>query len=357
MKTLPPIAATEIRFHSLFENTPELILYQNEDAIILDANPAFLALVELPKEQVLNRSYDDFLPTEVQPLFREKLAEAFTGKIVRFDMYTSKGHSAPRHWDVVKVPLVEDNQVVGVHMVARDITEKSQYQRQLLAQNKDLQEFTYIVSHNLRAPLANALGLVNMLAVAPADSAHFKQARTHLKSSLEQLDQVLRDMNTILTIRDKEGLPELEDVPLAEVVLQALQSVQNVLHQCGGTLRTSIPPGFRVRGNRAYFYSILFNLLANSIKYRNPNQPLLVELSATAEAGQDKLVTFSDNGVGIDLERAGTDIFKLYKRFHLHLPGRGVGLYLVKAHIESMGGRITVRSQVGKGTQFSITLC
>ena len=356
MKTATPIAATEIRFRSLFEQTPELILYQDENSTILDANPAFLAHVNLPKEQVLDRPYDAFLPPEVRVLFREKLAEAFTGKIVRFNMHTAKEGTAPQHWDVVKVPLFEHEKVVGVHMVARDITEKVQHQEKIFAQNNDLQQFTYIVSHNLRGPMANALGLVGLLSIEAPDSPEFEHARAYLQISLEQLDKVLQDMNTILTIRDQEGLAEPEDVPLAEVVRQVRQNVQDVLHECGGTLHTAVPDGFQVQGNRAYLYSIFFNLLSNSIKYRDAHRPLLVELTATGEAGQEKVITFADNGTGFDLEQAGADVFGLYKRFHPKHPGRGVGLYLVKTHVESMGGRIEVRSQVGQGTQFSITL-
>ncbi|HEX8326052.1 MAG TPA: PAS domain-containing protein [Hymenobacter sp.] len=134
-----PIAPNEVRFQSLLDNSPELILYQNEEGIILDANPAFLTLVGLPKDQVLHRNYYEFLPLDVRELFREKLREAFaTGKPVRFDLYASQGNSAPRHWDVVKVPLLEHGRVVGVHMLARDITEKVKSQEAMFTQNRDL---------------------------------------------------------------------------------------------------------------------------------------------------------------------------------------------------------------------------
>ena len=356
MITVAPIADTDTRFRSLFENTPELILYQNEASTILDANPAFLALVGKPREQVVNRPYDEFLPLEIRGLYQEKLVEAFTGKIVRFEAYTSQGDSAPRHWDVVKVPVRENDRVVGVHMVSRDISEKAHQQQKIFAQNNDLQQFTYIVSHNLRAPLANALGLAKLLSQEQAGTPEFEYARTYLQTSLHRLDQVLQDVNTILAIRDKVDLAAPDEVPLAEVVEQARQSLQAVLDECGGTLRTTIPVGFYVRGNRAYLYSIFFNLLSNAIKYRAPHRPLLVELTATWEPGQNQVIVVADNGLGIDLEQAGADVFKLYKRFHPRHPGRGVGLYLTKTHVESMGGRIEVRSQLGKGTQFTITL-
>ena len=356
MITVAPIADTDTRFRSLFENTPELILYQNEASTILDANPAFLTLVGKPKEQVVNHQYDEFLAPEVRDLFREKLAEAFTGKTVRFEMYASQGNSAPRHWDVVKVPVREDNRVVGVHMVARDITEKNQQQQEIFAQNQDLQQFTYIVSHNLRAPLANALGLVDVLGLEQAGTPEFEHARAYLKTSLQQLDQVLLDMNSILSIRDKVDLAAPEDVPLAEVVQQVRQTLQDVLDECGGTLQTTIPDGFHVPGNRAYLYSIFFNLLSNAIKYRDAKRPLLIELMAKQETGQGHTIVVADNGVGIDLKRVGADVFKLYKRFHPQRPGRGVGLYLTKTHVESMGGHIEVSSEVDRGTQFFITL-
>jgi len=356
LKAASPIASLETRFRSLFEQTPTIILYQDENSTILDANPAFLALVEQPKEQVLNRQYDEFLPAEVQPLFKARLAEAFTGKIVRFEMHTTQGGAAPRYWDVIKLPLFEHEKVVGVHMVARDITERILAQQEVLAQNSDLQQFTYIVSHNLRAPLATALGLANLLGREEPGSPYFEKTRTHLQASLHQLDLVLRDMNTILSIRDQEKRAETEALPLAEVVQQVVQNLQEVVDQCGGTVRVDIPANLLVRANRAYLYSIFFNLLSNALKYRTDERPLVV--TVTAKGGQDQLtrMTVADNGSGFDQEQAGDDVFKLYKRFHPHYPGRGLGLYLVKTHVESMNGHISVHSRVGEGTRFSIVI-
>lgn len=353
-KASPPIAANEVRFRSLFDDTTDLILYQNEKAIILDANRAFLDLVGEPKDRVLDRSYNDFLPPEVQPLFAEKLAEAFTGKTVRFDMFAAQGKSAPRHWDVVKIPLREKDVVVGVHMVARDVSEKTLAQQEIVTQNKDLQQFTYIVSHNLRAPLASALGLADLLGTEEPGSPYFEQTRTHLLASLHQLDQVLRDMNTILTVRDQQHLAAAEAVPLADVVRQVVQNLQEAVDQVGGTVRVAIPAALSVRANRAYLYSIFFNLLSNALQYRADERPLEVTVTATGGEGQPTRVTVADNGSGFDQQQAGDDVFKLYKRFHPHRPGRGMGLYLTKTHVESMGGNISVHSRVDEGTRFTI---
>lgn len=357
MASTPPIAASEVRFRSLFENSPELILYQDQEGIILDANPAFLSLVEQSKQQVLHRSYYEFLPPDVRDLFRQKLHEAFvTGQPVRFDMYASQGNSAPRHWDVMKIPLEENGQVVGVHMVARDITEKVKSQEEIFVQNRDLQQFTYIVSHNLRAPLANALGLVELLGTEEVGSPYFAQTHAHLLANLHQLDQVLRDMNHILAIRDQQGLAAPEAVPLAEVVQQVVQSLQNLVTQVGGTIEVRIPEEFRVHTNRAYLHSIFLNLLSNALKYRAEQRPLRVTISATGNPAAEKTIVVADNGSGFDQQRAGANVFQLYQRFHPHHAGRGVGLYLVKTHVESMGGRIEVYSRVDEGTRFTMFL-
>lgn len=346
----------ERRYRSLFENAPELIIFQNAEGIILDANPAFLKMVKESKENVIKRSYYDFLPKEVRPLYKEKLEMALTGKSVRFDHYTSQGNSTIRHWDVVKIPVMDDNsKVVGVHMVARDISEKVLAQEEILEKNKDLQQFTYVVSHNLRSPLTNALGLVKLLEVMKPDSPQFYSSLSHLGTSLRQLDQVVNDMNTILAIRDKESLTPTESVTILGVVNDVVQNFQDALKDCGGNVRIDIPEDVKVKANKAFLYSIFYNLLSNAIKFRSPQRLLQVDVSSSKK-GDKKEITFSDNGLGVDLEQAGSEFFKLYKRFHPEHQGRGMGLYLVKTHVESIGGHIEVKSGLNRGTTFKILM-
>jgi signal transduction histidine kinase len=107
---------------------------------------------------------------------------------------------------------------------------------------------------------------------------------------------------------------------------------------------------------KSYIYSIFYNLLSNAVNYRSDKRALHVDFKSSVE--QDIVcIKVTDNGSGIDLERYGDKIFGLYKRFHdVSIPGRGVGLSLVKAQIESMGGKIEVLSVVDSGTTFFIYL-
>ncbi|WP_180754462.1 PAS domain-containing protein [Hymenobacter sp. DG01] len=463
------------RFWSLFEHNPDLILFQDAAGVILDANPAFLEAVHQTRAEVLDRPFRDFLPPDKVPLFDEKLAEAFRGTKVAFEVNVQLLGAEPRVLHVTKVPLWLNGHIPGVHMIAQDvtseaasraiieqqikrlhtvlesitdafflldkhwtfsfinseverllgmsreqllgriiwqifknedlnqfyrqcryavatgqavhfeaffeprqlwleikafpsqeglsvyftdITDKVKAHEQLYRQNKDLQQFAYIVSHNLRAPLTNMLGLLDLLVAQAGNAPEYAPLLSHLQLSTQQLDTVLHDMNTILTIRDKQGVSEPELVPLAEVIEQVVVNLQDLLEQCGGQVHCTVAPELCVHGNRAYVYSIFFNLLSNAIKYRSEHRPLRVDVTAAAGTGPEPAVqvVVADNGSGFDVQKAGPDVFRLYKRFHSQPAGRGLGLYLVKTHVEAMGGHISVHSEVEVGTRFILRL-
>ena len=465
---------SEQRFRALFINNPDLMLFQDQAGVILDANPAYLQVLKKPRELVVNHYFNEFLPRHLHERFAQKLREAFEGHKVQFEVEVQfLGTSSVLVLSITKVPLVVDGRITGVHVVCRDmtdvtashrlireqahklntifesitdafflldpqwcftfvnseverllnvkradmlghtlqevfpeegkgvfhrhfrqafatnqavhfeayfnrgqrwldvkafpspeglsvyfsdITEKVQSQEELYRQNSDLQQFTYIVSHNLRAPLANALGLADLLTTLDKNSPDFDATLQNLHTSTRQLDAVFRDINTILSIRDKQDVDEPEPVVLTEVVQQARLNFEEAIAQCGGAVEVAIPPGLQVRGNRAYLYSIFFNLLSNSLKYRSDERPLRVRISAQPQPGAGVRVVVADNGSGFDTLKAGTDVFRLYKRFHSGQSGRGMGLYLVKTHVETMGGSIEVESTVGVGTRFILTL-
>jgi PAS domain S-box-containing protein len=232
--------------------------------------------------------------------------------------------------------------------------QQAQLTRDLYAHNRDLQQFTYILSHNLRAPLANALGLTKMLTQVDKQSSMFDTSLGHLRQSLVQVDTVLQDLNLMLSIRDRQHQQESETVVLAEVCQQAVQHASQALAQCQGQITLDLVAGLAVRGSRAYVYSIFDNLLSNAIKYRAPERPLLIAIRCFPGEHGEASISFADNGSGFDRHKAGADVFQLYKRFHTAQLGRGLGLFLVKTHVEAMNGTIEVNSQVGVGTRFLI---
>jgi PAS domain S-box-containing protein len=227
---------------------------------------------------------------------------------------------------------------------------------ELYRHNRDLQQFAYIISHNLRAPLSNALGLATLLTKVDRQSPVFDTSLAHLRTSMGQADTVLKDLNLVLSLRDPHDVQPPERVALGEVCQQAVANLDEPLRQCGGLVQLKIPDDLAVRGNRAYLYSIFDNLLSNSIKYRAEGRALLIEVTCSCDGQGGLSISFTDNGSGFDLVKAGPNVFQLYKRFHSKQPGRGIGLFLVKTHVEALGGKIAVSSEVNCGTRFLIQL-
>jgi PAS domain S-box-containing protein len=290
--------------------------------------------------------------------------EMIQGEGATFEILTRKKNGEDLWLSVQVNPLQDERKpMAGFATTLTDITalkksemELAKVAEDLYRQNRDLQQFTYIVSHNLRSPVAKAQGLIDLITHEGQGSELYAQCMANLQVSVGQLDMILQDLNNILTIRDNRDAVEKEKVDLALMCQLVIDSLQESIWACGGEVGMDFGKCQFIWGYPAYLYSILVNLLSNAIKYRSADTPLKVQISCQRTQESGMILSFSDNGRGIDLEKAGQHVFKLYRRFHAGVEGRGMGLFLVKTHVEAMGGRITVESQVGVGTRFFIYL-
>lgn len=224
--------------------------------------------------------------------------------------------------------------------------------RDIVQRKNNLEQFSYIVSHNLRSPIANIIGITDVL----RDQGHSKEEEHELIEGLsiaiKKLDDVIRDLNQVLKIKN-EGIEKREQVKFSEILEDIRISNASVIRSQNVKVTgdfSAIDEIFTVRG---YLYSIFFNLISNSIKYQKMDVPPLIEIISSKSEDMLELV-FKDNGIGMDLDKKEDQVFGLYKRFHTHVEGRGVGLFMVKTQVETLGGTISVSSEVNKGTQFSI---
>ncbi len=221
---------------------------------------------------------------------------------------------------------------------------------ELIQSNNELRQFSFTVSHNLRGPVARLLGLTNLIE-SPLRPDEFEKVTKYIHQSASELDSILRDLTTIIDIRS-ELYRVREKIKLEDEWAKAESLIgKNVLQEASIEKHFDSAPF--VFGIRPMVQSILFNLISNSLKYKSPERPLVIKAHARALLDQT-IVEISDNGLGIDMVRQREHIFKLYKRFHTHVSGKGLGLYLVRSQMEIMHGRVEVDSTLNAGTTFRL---
>ena len=224
---------------------------------------------------------------------------------------------------------------------------------ELVKQNSQLEQFGYITAHNLRAPVARILSLANLINSTSFAMPQDKEVLDKLQLSVKDLDTIIFDLNRILDV--KKGVHNTYEIIS---ITDQLEKVKSALKDKIRDSDTRIIISLQVQkcfAIPAYIESIFYNLVSNGIKYRDPERPLEIHITTSQEPGKLKL-TIRDNGLGIDLNKLKDKIFNLYQRFHSHVEGKGMGLFLVKTQVEALNGTIEVQSSVGAGTTFTIIL-
>lgn len=216
-------------------------------------------------------------------------------------------------------------------------------------QNDRLKEYTYITSHNLRAPIANLISLTSMLKETPSNM----ELLGLIESSSYQLDQIIRNLNELLNI-EKDS----KELPKSTILIKESIDAQLLLLKNGANreieFTNQLPEDLKLLGFQAYFDSIVNNILNNAIKYSNTNQ--VCKIFVSYKETEDSLkIEITDNGQGIDISRHGDKIFKMNFRLRQDIEGKGMGLFLAKHQIEAMKGSIEVKSELGKGCTFYLT--
>lgn len=236
-------------------------------------------------------------------------------------------------------------------LVAEKSSELLNTNEELVKYNNELVQFSYTVSHNLRGPVARLLGLTRLLKITKELNERSQLQNLILKSS-EELDEILKDISLIVDIRN-EIYRVRERVYFEDELKKALSLLDvNIKDEYNFNVDLSSAPS--IFGVRPMLQSIIYNLLSNAIKYQSPDRQLQIRIKSYARSGYKTILEVSDNGIGIDLANQQNNIFKLYKRFHTHVSGKGLGLYLVKTQVEALGGEIEVESKVDNGTTFRI---
>ena len=348
--------------------------YEEKNDIIESIDDAFFAVDRNwivtywnnKAEKVLNRRRDATLNKNLWDLYPE-----VKDTTMWFNYHGAMADNQARHFEAhyatmdIWFEISAYPSPKGLSVFFKDITDRKssetklkslnenlqKYADELLSSNKGLEQFSYIISHNLRAPVANILGLTEILQSGENDSETSRSLMEDLITNVQRLDEVIMDLNNILRVKDVLNESK-EKVRITDLLISIRQSIQNMIDEESMTFNLAGVQIDEIYSLKSYMHSIFLNLVTNSIKYRRPNQLLKIEIESCAEKGVLTII-YKDNGRGIDMKKNGDNIFSLYKRFHRDIEGKGIGLFMVKTQTEILGGKVNLQSQVDKGVEFT----
>jgi PAS domain S-box-containing protein len=354
----------------------ETVITQSKDSIIITeanynsaripkiiyVNPAFTTMSGYTSEEIIGKAPNLFKGPNSDKQEYKKLISALKNKEECLIETISYKKSKEEYWvRFSMIPIYNsENELSHWISIQRDVSEekkqekeKEQLIRELTQNNKDLKQFSYITSHNLRAPLSNLTGLLNLIEDIPIENQELKEILNGFNKSTHLLNETINDLVKVIIIKDNPSIQK-EAVLLKEIFENVFNQLSFQIELYKPIIKLNFEKVSVLNTNKAYIESILLNLLTNAIKYKSENRKLKITINAN-EIDDTVYLIFKDNGIGIDLERNRDKVFGLYQRFHNYPDSKGLGLYLVKSQVETMGGTISIESEVNKGTTFTLT--
>jgi len=235
---------------------------------------------------------------------------------------------------------------------AKDELEKKSIQ--LNNSNKDLQQFAFVASHDLKAPTSNMMALLSLIVSDNVTQEQNKELIQKLKQAAKSMHDTISTLNEVLSVKMNIKL-DMEKVNISTALANILLGIENMLEEHNVELIEDFREVEYINFPLIHLNHILQNLVTNAIKFRREGQIPIIKIK-TKKVTDGTCLIVEDNGKGIDLEKYGGKLFGLFQRFHLDIEGKGIGLHLCKNIIEYYGGRIDVESKEGVGTTFKIIL-
>jgi PAS domain S-box-containing protein len=355
---------SEANLRTIFENADTAYVLFNTELVIVSFNALAQKFSETQNRKTLkiNHLIKDYFSADRWLYIKEILEKVAKGETLNYELSYTNNDGAVQWFSVSWLNVKNsDNQNWGFILANKDITqskiaalERERITSDLIQHNQDLEQFTYIISHNLRAPVANIIGLSDMLKEHDLDIAAKIEVLDRVTLSIKNIDTVIQDLNHILQAR--EMVNEKKETVYFNDLLEAIKtSIHNIIESEKVQFNCSFDEVDSLFTIRSYLYSIFYNLVSNSIKYRQTGIAPAITIKSHRLKNKIEL-RFKDNGKGIDLDKNAEQLFGLYKRFDTTMEGKGMGLFMVKTQVEALGGTIKIKSKLGEGTEFVILL-
>ncbi|SMB99673.1 PAS/PAC sensor signal transduction histidine kinase [Hymenobacter roseosalivarius DSM 11622] len=290
------------------------------------------------------------------------LTAAFTASLAARQAWESPVYRIRRRdgeyrWSLTRTqPLLQaDGQLIGYSGVNVEIHDQVEMQRQLARVNSDLDTFMYTASHELKTPLTNLEGLLyalqeelppalNQGELVPPLLALMQQSLDRFRLTLAQLTDISK--------LQRAHAPPAEAVDLVALLDDIRRELGPLVTASAAHLTVELTTSPRVCFAPKHLRTIVYQLLSNALKYCAPDRAPRIAVRAYEQPGY-AVLEVQDNGLGLGPAHV-SQLFTLFRRFHDHVEGTGIGLYMVKRLVDNAGGRIVVQSELGVGTIFSV---
>ena len=336
-------------FQELVENSSDVIIVTDREFRVRYISSSVINVFGIEPVSVVGRNIFDFVKRDkVQP-WRECLTEASYPFVDEISVHLQEGEKV--YFDVHVSNLLNHYKVQGLVLKLHDITKKKQKEKELVRSNQHLDQVIYKTTHDLKAPLMSALGLVKIAENAPADEKD--KYISMIKKSLLKLDSYIEEMNNFF--RNEKLALQRERIDLNKLLKEEQENLKNFSH--GDKMQVHLQ-----LDNRVEWYSdflrvktIITNIFSNAIKYQDlqKQNPFIKIVTNVTDDFCD--ICIEDNGIGIEPEFQ-EKIFDLFFRATDQSQGTGLGLFIVKDTVERLKGSIDVKSTMGKGTTFFIKI-
>lgn len=366
MKSLFPKSSFPDTYDSLekiFNNTYNGIAILTLDGDWIKVNDSICGLFGYTRNELFNMNIENIVFREDLGVHATKYERLMQGKINRYRVRQRYFHKdGSIIWVLISVSLINNPDGSPSQMIWQfsDVTSRKLNQDKLKLmlsvvreQNERLTAFADIITHNLRSHSGNLMTIKGFLE-EEFSFLNKNESFELLTNAIENLEETVSHLTEVAKIKQVDS-QELEILNLYDYVEKAIYTVTAYAKNTKTTIINNIDEELNIKGIPAYLDSIVLNFLTNAIKYRSEDREPQIELDSSVDNG-NAILSISDNGMGIDMEKYGKKLFQLYKTFHSNKDAIGFGLFITKNHIESLGGKVEVASEVGVGTEFSIFL-
>ena len=349
--------------YRLFNTAVNLNAITGFDGFFKKLSPAWMQLLGWTEQELKAKRFVAFVHPDDIEATEEMLKYMSEGNDVQHFENRFRGKDGSYRWLLWSSASDAKNQLM--YTSAIDITERKKSENELLRskqsleaiaiklqeQNRQLDEFAHIISHNLRSPVGNIKALIGLLD-ANSTLLDYQQIFDKIKTVSSNLGETMNELMETLKVKTDTDIPRVE-IRFKEIFDKVIQSLEGELIQSSASVTFDFNDAPKIYYSKAYLESIFQNLLSNALKYSSPKRkPEIRVITSKVDTGIELRV--HDNGLGINMARHGSKLFGLHKTFHTHKDAKGVGLFLVKTQVEALGGSIKAESEIDRGTTFIV---